>query len=253
MGDFSVPCVLSGLPIAAGQKVVAFLIRKARFEDSEFPFAPVCQPYRGVMGDYGRVDAVAAPTEPQEKGGLYAVHAHAKLYDHAAFIFKQAMPKPGSLWTEMLACQQAYTACLAKYKKLGADVPVDKLVSLCHGLHIDIPSQHKPWLAVANHILLCVSDPETFTTELMEHAWSLILGVPEGASFDQAKLQIDEIQKLLCVFAATRITGHPIRPHGYTFEQYPTFAWEHQWQQEVARLCRSFRKEDLKRQEKADE
>lgn len=244
MGDFSVPCVLSGLPIAAGSPVVGFKIRKARYEDADCPFGPVSLPFTGFINDYGYIDG---RDDRNEKGSL-TVFAHVSLFELQGEIFTKAMPKKGSLYDEMVARKQAYRTMLAEHSKLGGNQSETEDFCCKYTVRDNMArGDEEPWIALMHHLLLCVSDSASFKTELGEWLFDLVLSDAFEADAAKAKADIDNLQHLLCVFAATRITGHPIRPPGYCFEQYPTFKWETMWHAEVAAVSRRYNKIDKRR------
>jgi hypothetical protein len=250
MGDFSVPCVVSGVPIAARQKVVAFKIKKARYEDGDIPYAPVSGPWEGIMGDYGYIgDGGHDCREQDAKIGVHTVHAHADLFAAAAFLFNRAMPKEGSLYAEMAARKADYLKEIALAKEQD---PVNYGESVRNWWrdHIfgNLPrTTREPWLGLMNHLLICVSDKKTFHTTLGDWVNHMAYSDEFELCADKVKVDIDGVQDLLSVFAASRITGHVIRPHGYTFEQYPTFKWENQWHQTVAKLTKRYANEEVAR------
>ena len=253
MGDFSVPCVISGLPIAGRQQVVGFQIRKARWDDAEVPFAPVCAPFRGTMGDYGRIledDRIPAFSEDEK---TITVYAHVDLFTAATTIFRKAMPKKGSLWEEMKARRARYLEEMDSMvqiepdpeKRKGYDgYPLQTLKSSIARHDIE------PWIGLMHHLLICVSDDETFETDL----FNLITKEFQAEVLDEAKVKpmIDDIETLLAAVAASRITGHPIQPPGYTFEQYPSFKWEWMWHSVVAAKVSEFRNGQQRIQDQVD-
>ena len=244
MSDFSVPCILSGLPIAVRSPVVGFKIRKARYEDADIPFGPVSLPFTGFINGYGYIDG---RDDRNEKGTL-TVFAHVSLFELQGEIFAKAMPKKGALYAEMVERKHAYREMLAKHTKLG--VGQSETEDFCRRYTVRdnmARSDNEPWLALMHHLLLCVSESATFKIELSEWLFDLVISDAFEADADKAKADIDSLQQLLCVFAATRITGHPIRPPGYCFDQYPTFKWETMWHAEVAAVSRRYNKIDKQR------
>jgi len=88
MGDFSVTCFISGLPIASGHRVIGVPMRKARYKDPQFPYGPVGIPVSGTQGDYGTPDKFNSTID-----AAVWFWAHHDLFLSAAEVFDDAWKK----------------------------------------------------------------------------------------------------------------------------------------------------------------
>lgn len=238
MGDFSVPCCLSGLPIARGQRAVAIAVRPLQWDGDEYRCGPVAMPIEGEMGDYGEIDAdtssfsakqsIVASHRAKLPGSIHIVHAHVAMYDMAAELYTKAMPSKLTLFEELKLELWEY------YEKKAKD-PKSPYAKLKEEYYSDPQGGNRMWLSLFNKIISGVAHPDTFRSELHEvlDDWCLRDHVKNHEE------DINALQKLIAVFCAQRLIGRVILPvNAYCFEQYPTFKWEEKWAHAVWKMAK---------------
>lgn len=234
MGDFSIPCCISRLPIACMQTVICIPVVKSKHEahSTETPWIPIDIPYEREMGSYGEPDE----GPPHDYNGEIAgdptvswLYAHKDLYLEA-----------GRIWREYLNVRVGLASEIAdEHGEYKRQMAISDDENWQKGCVRDIMRRDRSeWARRLNHLIISV-DPD-FGRHLP--VWQRLVSYVK--TDDISPEQFDNIRKiedLIAAFMASRIIGHKIEPPStYCSEQYPSFVPERKWYEALAKAAKEY-------------
>lgn len=220
MGDFSIRCDLSGVPIPCMAEVLVIEMGKSdRYAEYHYPLN---MPIPGVMGSYGRVE------ELEYTEGSRPLHILPELYQAAAVIWEGAMfgKKVPKIEDEINKFRKQYKIDFVKYGNDGA------FALGCvrdHGTH---------WFRRLKDVVLFAPDFGE-SNHVMAHFNKLITQEtdPEPEAFK-------ELQTFISVFMSSCITGVELKTgkKAHPFDQYPDLKVDLLWHQAVIKAIKNIQK-----------
>jgi len=229
MGDFSIRCAISGVPIPCGTKVMVF-----RFGES--PKHPgyrylASLPVDGTMGSYGQADDI----EDFYVEGFTYQHVLPNLWKAAGEIWTKAMFRTGckgapSFIDEIQRNRQEYAELVKECMQYKGTEVHDALTRL--------RLERGEWLRRIKDLVLFAPDFGE-TGEVMCHVKKL---VTEGDDVDREACE--KMQDLIAGFMSTCITGTSMISNDQThpFEQYPDLKVDLQWHKAIVAEITHMRK-----------
>lgn len=229
MGDFSIRCSLSGIPIPCNTKVLVVAMGKSE-RHPEYSY-PLGFPIKGTMGSYGEADDVADGFYKENQRYL---HILPEIWDAAGTIWTKAMfgKKTPDIANEILEAREDHKRTLAECAQFKDSTCYNALIEL----RIDSKGE---WLRRLKNIVLFAPEfgadnPITLRVkQLITQA-----KVPSNA-------EMREIRDFIAVFMSNCITG--VAPLGgddnHPFEQYPELKWDLMWHQAIVATIKKMRKQ----------
>jgi hypothetical protein len=232
MGDFSIRCAISGVPIPCMTPVLIFKMGKnERHAKCRYP---VDLPVAGVMGSYGETDDYA-----YEKGYEY-LHVLPELWKAAGEIWYHAMlgKKTPLLVTEIQALREEFQDSVVKYKQFKGTEAYDALVEMrCEW--------KGEWLRRLKHTVLFAPDFGKGNAVVDRVKAMVASNKPLQAD------QICQLREFICGFMASCIYGKDLlgSDADHPFEQYPDLEVDLAWHQAIVKEIKRIRQEAKKEQD----
>lgn len=233
MGDSSIRCAISGIPIPCGTPVLA--IEMARDTKYQRHWYPLTLPVLTEMGCYGEGENLAElkwsgdPAEPRRRY-TYVLPA---LWEASGDIWLEYMQTQGNGWStldnELEEARRAYKEHMERYTRIPNVTPawcVDQF-------RLDANSTQ--WLRRVEHILLFGPD---FGRTTPVHRKLLELVKREAVP---APDELEAFETFVKGFMASCLTGVDLTggDANHPLEQYPTLKWDLKWNQaKVAEIKR---------------
>lgn len=233
MGDFSIRCAISGVPIPCGTPVLVLKVAKSE-KHPEYQY-PVGMPCAGEMGSYGKLDDYT-----YEEGFTY-LHVLPNLWVSAGTIWTAAMfdgKKPKSLYDEIEKERAEYRKTLREYEQFRGQESYDELIRSLMKIRLNDRGE---WMRRLKNVVLFAPDFGE-TNYLVNTTVGMIT---QEVTPDRPA--VNSIQELVAAFMSSCITGVNLGGGGetYPFEQYPTLKWDLQWHQAIVKEIKRLRKDGL--------
>lgn len=239
MGDFSIRCAISGVPIPCNTPVLVFRLGKSEKNDGYHYLASM--PVEGVMGSYGQADDI----EDFYIDGFLYQHVLPNLWKAAGEIWMKAMFRKGvpSLIDEIERQREDYAKSVKTYEKYKGTEAYAAFLRLRMS---DVPGSE--WLRRIKDLVLFAPDFGE-TGEVMRFAKDLIM---KGETLD--KEGCEKLRDLIAGFMSTCITGTSMlnKDQTYPFEQYPDLKVDLLWHKAIVAEIMRIRKEDKRASSDAD-
>jgi hypothetical protein len=231
MGDFSIRCSISGVPIPCNTDVLVIKMQRS-VNHPEYRY-PVSMPVPGLMGSYGYVDDVSDHND-NDKVTSY-LHVLPNLWKAAGDIWERGMfgNKVPSLTEEIEAEREKYRNALAEYAQFKDSGAYESLVELRM-------NDGGEWLRRLKNIVLFAPD--------FGKTNPIYTGVLDMIKQKKAPAQeeIEKLHDLIAAFMSSGITGVSLgggTEGGYPFEQYPELKWDLLWHQAIVKEIKLLRTE----------
>lgn len=226
MGDFSIRCAISGVPIPRGTKVLILKMHKSE-RHPEYRY-PVAMPVAGMMGSYGGVD----DGYKYEEGHVY-LHVLPDLWEAAGSIWMEAMfgGKIPNLAAEIRAEREKYKRVLAEHAQFKGHPDYAAFIELRMNDGGD-------WLRRLKNIVLFA--PEFGKTNPI---YKGVMGMITDAK-EPRKKDVDRLRELIAAFMSSCITGVDLGggDRDHPFEQYPELKWDLMWHQAIVNTIKKLRR-----------
>jgi len=221
MGDYSVICAVSGLPITMSQKVVGFEVEHYRYGSEKNQFVPKSFPVFGKYDMVGGIDGIELSPN--------VALIHLSVWENAELYWHKQNNKIGENFIDV---NYIIEKAMSSYEM------EIKLQNICPSIKYIMTKQD----CVYNAIGECIQDSDEglVLRDMLESKNDNVTNLPENLSFLHrstfAKVLIDKmiigwteqdqdtLYRLICLYSGQMITGKFIAPSNQPYiEQYPDY------------------------------
>lgn len=233
MGDFSIRCDISGVPIPCGTPVLVIEMGKSE-RQSAYRF-PTGMPVAGKMGSYGEVETGVSYVE----GGRY-LHVLPELWQAAGTIWEKAMfkGKVPDLMAEITEARARHQETLREYAHFKGQEGYESLIELRL-------NERGEWFRRMAHVVLFAPDfGKTNALMAMVRTWTT-------RELPPTTEEVQALRTVIAAFMSTCITGtNLLGPDGtHPMEQYPDLACDLAWHTAIVTAIKNLRADRRKMQE----
>lgn len=228
MGDFSIRCAISGIPIPHRTPVLAIPMGKSeRHPGYRFPLE---FPVAGVMGDYGRIDG-------NDDGRC--IHVLPDMWKAAGDIWSRAMfvemghKAVPSIVAEFDGIREKMAEYRASFKAMDAAEVAKILPGMC-GIILD----KTEWGRRLSHIILFSPDfGKTLKLMVQVVEWAMQEATPDPE-------ELRKLQEFISGFMSSCIVGRDLLggEADHPFEQYPTLKVDLEWAEAIVAQIKALQK-----------